>query len=151
MYRPWLRIVARGLVAALLNAQLAVAAYACPQVAAAMAAAEVLAQSVAHPVADPVAQVAAPAVAVAAVMPDCASMMQAADASTATLCVEHCKFGQQSDQAPTLALPAVLLMARYDTPFEPHRSLAVRPDGAWSSALIAASPPLAVAHCCWRV
>ena len=144
MHRPWLRIVARGLVAVLLNAQLAVAAYACPQVAQAMAAAELFAQSVAKPVAQPV-------VAVAAAMPDCADMTQGADASTATLCAEHCKFGQQSDSAPTLALPAVLLMARYDAPFTPLRAPASRPGGAWSSALITAAPPLAVAHCCWRI
>lgn len=148
-----MRIVARGLVAALLNAQLAVAAYACPQVAAAMAAAELLVQSVAQPMAE-VAEVARPVVAVlavAAAMPDCADRMQDADASTATLCAEHCKVGQQSDQMPSLALPAVQLMARYETPFEAQRMPASRPGGAWSSALITAAPPLAVAHCCWRI
>ncbi len=135
MKRRWLRILARGLIGAVLNAQLALAAYACPQVMAALAAPHLDER----------------AVSAASAMPDCSKMGGAMEASTANLCAEHCKIGQQSDQVPTLALPAVLLMARYDTPFEPQRTPAPRSDGAWSSALIAASPPLAVAHCCWRV
>ena len=82
-------MLARVLVGVVLNAQLAIAAYACPQVTAALAASQSNGEMVA----------------LAPPMHHCDEMDRAADAATGNLCIEHCKVGQQSDQAPTMLLP----------------------------------------------
>ena len=75
------------------------------------------------------------------------------DPQNANLCAEHCKFGQQSDQASTLTVPAALLMALYVAPQVSTALLAGlrRPAAATPSALVAASPPHTVLHCCFRI
>ena len=84
MTRSWLRTVARGLVGVLLFAQMAIAAYACPALSSAGAAEMQMPASFAVP------------------MPDCNAVAGAMDPSAANLCAEHCKSGQQSDQASAL-------------------------------------------------
>ena len=137
MTRSAVRMVARGLVGVLLFAQMAIAAYACPGLASAMAGdmqrgdASVAAKS--------------------AQMANCDDMAGSMDPSSANLCAEHCKVGQQSDQAPTLNVPAVVLTALYATPLVPATAPPPRVAAATMSALVAASPPHAILHCVYRI
>lgn len=131
--RRWLRTVARGLVGVLLFAQMAIAAYACPALSSAVAAETQMPASFAVP------------------MPDCDAMAGAMDPSAANLCAEHCKFGQQSDQASTLTVPAVLLSVLYTTALVTEPALPPRAAAASLNALVAASPPHTILHCVFRI
>lgn len=133
MTRRWLHSVARGLVGVLLFAQIAIAAYACPALSPAMAAETQMPASVAAP------------------MPDCDGMGATMDPSAANLCAEHCKVGQQSDQASTLTVPAVLLSVLYTTALVTEPALPPRAAAASPSALVAASPPHTILHCVYRI
>lgn len=135
MTRSFLRGLARGLIGVLLLAQLAVAAYACPGLAAKAPAAAM-----------------APADAAAdAQMPGCDDMVGAMDPEAPNLCAEHCKQGKQSDQASTLTVPVAMLTALYTTaPALPGKATP-RPAAATLSALVAASPPHAILHCVYRI
>lgn len=133
MTRSWLRTVARGLVGVLLFAQMAIAAYACPAVSSTMAVEMRTPTTVAAP------------------MPDCAAMAGAMDPTSANLCAEHCKYGQQSDQASTLTVPAVLLNVLYTTPLVTEPGLPPRAAAASPSALVAACPPHTILHCVYRI
>ena len=143
MTRFFLRGSCRALIAVLLFAQLALAAYACPAMSPAA--------SIEAPTEAPMATDGNPA---GAALPgqqatDCAGMAGPMDAQFANLCAEHCHPGQQSDQAATLNVPVALLKALYTTRLvaEPSPS----PAAAEPSALVAASPPLAILHCCFRI
>jgi hypothetical protein len=119
--------VAQLLIGCLLFAQLAVAAYACPSV---------------------------PSMGgqIPMVGSNCEDMaMRALDPQNANLCAEHCKFGQQSDQTSTLTVPAVVLMALYFTPLVPAPMAELRPAAGSQSALVTASPPHTILHCCFRI
>lgn len=133
MTRATLRAVCRVLVGVLLFAQMAIAAYACPGLVSASASAS--------------ASVAATSEKAAA----CDDMSGAMDPSFPNLCAEHCKYGQQSDQANTLTLPAVLLVALYSTPSVQEIAPSPRLAGAAMSTLVAASPPHAILHCVYRI
>jgi hypothetical protein len=135
MKRGVLRGLACGLIGVLLFAQLAVAAYACPGLAAKA----------------PVAAMASAEVAVDVQMPDCDDMVGAMDPESANLCAEHCKQGKQSDQAPTLTVPLAMLTALYTTPPTLPGNAPPRPAAATLSALVAASPPHAILHCVYRI
>lgn len=135
MTRGILRRLARGLIGVLLFAQLAVAAYACPGLAAKA----------------PDAAVVAGDMAMDEQMPGCDDMAGAMDPESANLCAEHCKQGKQGDQAPTLTVPVAVLTALYTTtPTQPGKALP-RPAAATLSALVAASPPHAILHCVYRI
>lgn len=82
---------------------------------------------------------------------DCAGMAGPMDPQFANLCAEHCHHGQQSDQVATLTVPAALLTALYITPLAPEPVVAPHPAAAGMSALVAASPPHTVLHCCFRI
>jgi hypothetical protein len=132
MPRRALQSIARLLVGALLFAQLAVAAYACPRPDAA----------------------AADNREATAAMPGCDEPMGTAalDPAAPNLCAEHCKAGQQSERAsPTLGVPAAILTARYALPSVPSAPPPPRPAATSISALVAASPPHAIAHCVFRI
>jgi len=124
------RLVCQLLAGMLLFAQLAVAAYACPGLAAEV-----------------------PAVAAASMpeMPGCDQM----DPDAAALCAEHCRFGQQSaDAAPQPAVQAATPTLLYLLPDLPL--LAVGPGGAFhaspDAAVPAAPPPShAILHCVLRI
>ena len=147
MTRNFLRMVARGLVGVVLLAQLSIAAYACPGLASALQASRQT-TAIATSKAD-----AADAVAVrtAAPAPACDDMVGAMDPAFANLCAEHCKYGQQSDQAPTVNVPAAALVALYDIPAVPELALPPRSAAALMSARVAASPPHAILHCVYRI
>lgn len=135
MTRGLLRILARGLIGVLLLAQLAVAAYACPGLAAKA----------------PDTAAASAAAALDAQMPGCDDMVGAMDPESANLCAEHCKQGNQSDQASTLTVPVALLTALYTTTPALSGKVPPRPAATTLSALVAASPPHAILHCVYRI
>lgn len=132
--RGFLRTLCRTLIGVVLFAQLAIAAYACPGMSSA-AAGTMQMSSI-----DESQQAV-----------DCAGMAGPMDSSFANLCAEHCRHGQQSDHAPTLNVPAAVLTALYITPLAPEPFVASRPAADATSALAAASPPLAILHCCFRI
>lgn len=139
MKRSLLRSIAKFVVGALLFGQLAVAAYACPQ---------------AMPTPGPASQdlkTADSPPAASASMPGCDGSMGAMDPASPNLCAEHCKYGQQSDRASTVTVPVVALTALYSTPTVPAAAPPPRPAAASISALVAASPPHAIAHCVFRI
>ena len=140
MSRGLQRRVARWLVVVMLLAQLAVASYACPALSAALRAGEPPSAAALQPVAQ----------ALAAAMPDCSEMAGAADPGSANLCAEHCKYGQQSDQVPSLPFPVALLMVLYTTPPAPAPTL---PGAAAAAqrARLAPPPGHAVLHCVYRL
>lgn len=149
MTRAFVRLVARGLIGMLLFAQLAIAAYACPALSAGLAG-------------DPFAAMSMPmeqdAVAAADDTRDsamrgspCADMVGTTDTASSNLCAEHCKYGQQSDHASTLTVPAVFLSVPYPmNPWVPETTAPARPAAASPSALVAASPPHTILHCVYR-
>lgn len=144
MTRSFLRSVCRALIGVVLTAQMAVSAYACPGLG-----------TTAMPML-PSASAGGNQVAVvdrATVQPavDCADMMAAMDPSFANLCAEHCHQGQQSDHAATLTVPAALLTALYTTPLASGPAALPRSAADAASALVAATPPLAILHCCFRI
>ncbi len=156
MKRSFLRGLARCMAGVLFLAQLTIAAYACPGLSAAMAGGASLGKM------QPMTQGPAPAasqvdmgsdpVAAARVapMPDCSDMAGGLDPNAAHLCAEHCKYGQQSDHASTLTVPAVVLNALYTTPAVPPAPL--RPSAAARTGTpSAASPPHAILHCVFRI
>jgi hypothetical protein len=135
MRRGWVRAVARGLVGVVVLAQLAIAAYACPALSAATAAN---------------AQVSAPEGMAGGA--NCDDMTGGSvDPAWPNLCAEHCKVGQQSDQAQTITVPTAVLTPLYATPLVPETALPSRPAAATMSALVAASPPHAILHCVFRI
>lgn len=141
MTRAFLRKVAVGMAGVLLSAQMAIAAYACLGLAPAPADAVATPLATAAPVALP--------------MPNCDGMNgtvgTALDPAAPNLCAEHCKHGQQSDQAATLSVPPVVLALLYAAPAVPARATPPRAAAASLSALVAASPPHAIAHCVYRI
>lgn len=146
MTRNLLRRIARLLIGVVLLAQMTISAYACPGLAtdaatkAAMSGDATVGDGAGEASASPAQQ-----------MPNCEDMMGSMDPSFANLCAEHCHHGQQSDHAATLTVPAVVLNALYLAPLAPEPIVALRQSADRASALAAASPPLAVLHCCFRI
>ena len=137
MTRHWLRMISRALIGVFLLAQLTVSAYACPGLTSAG-----------------LMQMSSTASADVAMQPmaNCDDMAAGQmDTEFATLCAAHCHQGQQSDQAATLTVPAMLLTALYLTAFATEPIVESRPAAATTSALVAASPPHTILHCCFRI
>ena len=147
MTRQFLRAVCRALIGVVLFAQLAVSAYACPGLA---SAASMKMQMDAAAAPDGGSTDAAMAMADQQA-PNCEGMTGSMDPGFANLCAEHCHHGQQSDQTSTLTVPAALLNALYVTRLAPEPVVAPRPAANATSALVAASPPHAILHCCFRI
>ena len=147
MTRQFLRTICRALVGAVLFAQLAVAAHACPGLS---SAATVQAQRSAAASSGVESIGAAMAGSVQPPM-NCEDMAGPMDTDFANLCAEHCHHGQQSNQSATLTAPAALLNALYIAPLASEPLFAPRPAAAVANALVAASPPLAILHCCFRI
>lgn len=145
MRKGFLRSVAQLLIGCLLFAQLAVAAYACPSVPS-MGVQMSMAGSTEVDAGKASMDIASQS------MSNCEDMaMGVLDPQNANLCAEHCKFGQQSDQASTLTVPAAMLLALYFAPLEPAPKAGLRPAAATPSALVATSPPHTILHCCFRI
>jgi hypothetical protein len=141
--RRLLRSLSRVLIGVVLMAQVAISAYACPGLA--MTTMPLASASSDSDQAD-VNQGSA-----VRPMVNCQDMDGATDPSFANLCAEHCRYGQQSDQVPTLTVPPALLIALYFTPVAPEPIAVPHPAADATSALVAASPPLAIRHCCFRI
>ena len=146
MRRKLLQAVARGLIGALLFAQMAVAAYACPGLASP------------NPGGEPAVTASESHLNVIAAVPRstvqpsrCEDMSGAMDPSFANLCAEHCRHGQQSDQTPTVVVPAVILMALYSAPSPLQAAVRSHPAAATLDELVAASPPHTILHCVYRI
>jgi hypothetical protein len=129
-----LRSTCKLLVGAMLFAQMAIAAHACGGLSFAPADADVTAAAQDMP-------------------PDC-EMLQSNDANKGNLCVEHCRFGQQSADtalppAVTAAVPVLLYaLPQLDIASGPPIARAMR------VRTVATAPPEpvhAVAHCVWRI
>ena len=150
MKRSLVRRVARCLAGVLFLAQLTIAAYACPGLSSATAAGGQMELNAAAPAPQGEVSIEPGAAAMAAQMPNCSDMAGAMDPDAANLCAEHCKYGQQSDHAPTLTVPAVLLSALYATPAALPPPLP-RGAAALMDALVAAPPPHAILHCVFRI
>lgn len=149
MTRALVRMVARGLIGLLLFSQLAIAAYACPALSAGLAGGSPTEMRM--PMAQDAAAVTSDAQDSAMQGSPCADMVGATDEHSGNLCAEHCKYGQQSDHAFTLTVPAVLLSVLYPlTPWVPEVASPPHPAAASLSALVAASPPHAILHCVSR-
>ena len=146
MTRKVLQAIARSLIGALLFAQMAVAAYACPGLSSPVPSGETaVTGSESHPNA-------IAGVPRSTVQPSrCEDMSCAMDPSFANLCAEHCRHGQQSDQTPTVVVPAVILMALYSAPAPLQAAVPSRPAAATLDALVAASPPHTILHCVYRI
>jgi hypothetical protein len=135
MTRAFLRRTAGLLAGVLLSAQMAIAAYACPGLA----------------LPDEPSGAAATIAPASPPMANCDDMAGAMDPAAPNLCAEHCKYGQQSDQAATLNVPAAVMSALYVIQPAPLTASPPRPTAAILSALVAASPPHAIAHCVYRI
>ncbi|NRF71200.1 hypothetical protein HLB44_29825 [Aquincola sp. S2] len=142
MTRSLNRSIARLLACVLLLAQLAVSAYACPNLA--TMSARVAMTDVGGVADDAGIQSGSSA------MPGCMGM-GALDQESANLCAEHCKLGQQSHEVPAVSVPLPLLTALYAVPLTPIEGPPSRPAAARIDALVAASPPLAVLLCVYRI
>jgi hypothetical protein len=136
MTRALAQTIAKVLAAALVCAQLLVAAYACPWLTSGIVSSvDTAAGGLAQPPDS---------------TPACHQTAPTSDSGPSNLCAEHCKYGQQSDHCTVLDVPAATLSPLYAT-FSPTDD-APRPClTAWLSALVAASPPHAIAHCVWRI
>lgn len=148
MTRRFLRTVCRALIGVVLMAQVAISAYACPGLSAGAATMTMPVSAQASMDADTDKALKAAA---GQQNMNCEDMVGAMDPSFANLCAEHCHQGQQSDHAATLTVPEALLTALYVTPPAPGPSIAPRPAANAINALAAASPPLAILHCCFRI
>lgn len=169
MTRRLLRSVAAALVGSTLFAQMAVAAYVCPE-SAGHGLVSPQAGSPDLPSSSPAQSSAKPQGVMP--MPGCDEMASGGatassaaasgavtsgavgsgpmDPSAPNLCAEHCQQDQQGDLKPAASVPPIVRVALYVvSPSEP--SEAPRRDGATTSALVAAAPPLGVLHCVYRI
>ncbi|CAN7768930.1 hypothetical protein LJR084_007505 [Variovorax sp. LjRoot84] len=138
MTRDLRRFVCRLLIGVLVFAQMAIAAYACPTLSAAPESLSMVAMDAS----------------VAATPGEEAAMVgcDQIDNSAPNLCAEHCRFGQQSaDHTPAPTVPAALLTTLYTLPVQPEHLGHVRPPADMELEQVAASPPLAILHCCFRI
>ncbi len=120
--------IARVMVGVLLFAQIAVSAHACPAMDMAPSEADSSAVSMSTP---------------------CPSEQMKASPA---LCFAHCEYGQQSaDHASAPVVQAALLTALYSLPPLALSSGHTRPSFDQPSPQAAASPPLAILHCCLRI
>lgn len=119
--RPFRNALCRFMAGVVLCAQLAVSAFACP----------------------------GPQAMTTVVMPGCPDMAVDA-ASPSALCAAHCQQGQQSDQTPSPALPAVVMARFYTLPEPAEPAVPAQRLTAPHRALAAADPPHAILHCCFR-
>ncbi len=145
MSRQLLRLIAGTLIGFLMFAQMAVAAYACPG-----QTRPKMQMPVMESVNDNFGYTVFPAAVDQKV--NCEGMAAATmDPDNANLCAAHCQFGQQNHQVSTLTVPVAMLMALYVNPPAPELGSTLHPAATTSSALVAASPPHTILHCCFRI
>lgn len=149
--RQW---VCRALIATMLFAQMAVAAYACPALSSFLEQAQQssLALSAAPlAMAMPGDQAVVSNGAAAPEAMDCERMGAAADPALPNLCAQHCQQGHQSDQASTVTVPLVFLTSLYTVAL-PSKTVPMLPSqDAQPGVFAAVSPPHSILHCCFRI
>ena len=154
MTRRLKRLFCRLLIGTLLFAQMAIAAYACPQLSPTG-----FSQPSAAPAMASMGKQAGPNRATAgsatmtpaADMPPCCDGMGRSDPNNPNLCAGHCQFGQQSDQTRTPTMPAALLTRSFYTVSPaPEPTAPTRPVATSAGILAATSPPHVILHCCFR-
>jgi len=154
MTRKFLRSIGLALVGVLLFAQMAIASYACPALAAPMQMQMQMQMPAGESITKNVTSPALPAEGLQAM--NCEDMAGAVDNSKGTpkdtLCAEHCHFGQQGSDAPTVSVPVAMMALLYFTP-PPLDQRSVARAAAGRPALLAgtAAPPHAILHCCLRI
>lgn len=132
MSRTLCKLLSRLLIAAILFAQMAVSAYACPSLLTSGVGATTAATADSMPM-------------------DCEQMARMLDPAASSLCAAHCHSHEQSaDHADSPALPPALFATLYwlaaQPPVEPVS------DAPGVSVLHAAlPPPHAILHCCFRI
>jgi len=135
------RTVARALIAALLFAQMMVAAYACPAISPEGAAKGM------HAVSYPV-------VAFSDAAPQTAGMPDGCDGmafDSANLCAAHCQAGDQNiDPGQAIAVPANPFSSFYVVQV-PSASSSLDRNSIPSEFANAIPPPHAILHCCFRI
>jgi len=138
------RLICRILAGVMLLSQLMIAAHACPVQASGMAPMQAMADA---------------AGAMAGTGPDgdmadCEQMggqvLAPTDTASPNLCAGHCRFGEQSDQVNTPALPAAVPISLYTVPPVPEARVPSSPSAASAAPTPAGSPPLAVLLCRYR-
>jgi len=155
MTRAFRRFVCRLMLGVLVFGQMAIAAYACPALSGpphSLPAMAVTASIAAMP--DDMRGASMAVSLDTAATPDMAAMAACdqVDDGAANLCAEHCRFGQQSaDHASTPTVPAALLTTLYPLPVQPEPLGHIRPSVDSKFKRVAASPPHAILHCCFRI
>ena len=137
------KLIGQVLIGVMLLTQLAVASYACPSMSGMHGMSN--GDSAAIMETTPDAQVSKSA----AMSSGCDEI----DQDAANLCIEHCRFGQQSaDTAPVPMALAVVPALLYALPVEPESvSGSVRPSLAPDAVLEASPPPHTILHCVFRI
>jgi hypothetical protein len=82
---------------------------------------------------------------------DCEEMATQLDPTFPNLCLEHCQYGEQTDQVRIPTAPAVSLTSLY---IVPHHSSLVEPTQlvvVSSGLLVTRPPPHTILHCCFRI
>lgn len=73
------------------------------------------------------------------------------DTDAPNLCLEHCRYGQQSADHASASAPALaVLMPLYPLAPTPAPQPGARPHPVRDAGLAAATPPHAILHCCLR-
>ena len=154
--RAFRKGICRLLIGVLLLSQFAIAAYACPGMAAMSATAGAAVDGAVAAMGDRHDESAVARADGAASNSDleATSPCEGMDRAVPNLCAEHCRYGQQSAdhaQVPTVA-PA-LLAVLYELPSLPAETAgSVSPLRASGGALLAvAATPHAILHCCFRI
>lgn len=79
---------------------------------------------------------------------DCEGMASQPEQASPNLCVEHCHYGQQSDQTRTPTAPEISLISLYVIPLDPTIPESSELDIVSSGLLAARPPPHTILHCC---
>jgi len=87
----------------------------------------------------------------ALLMADCDDNQSASAFSSANVCAERCRMGQQADHTATIAIPAAIFGPQYVVPDRPALTApSLLTAASTLSALVAAAPSRAILHCVRR-
>ncbi len=152
MLRKSRRLISSVFIAAMLFAQYAIAAHACPAMMLLSVQAGPADAGVSAPNSLPDAASTVPDVnEVLADSAPCSHMTPSDEAGSPNLCAEHCNYGEQSDQNQTLTVPAMAMVSLYCVQPPSDSMLPAQCAAASSDSLLAASLPHSILHCCFRI
>jgi hypothetical protein len=84
-------------------------------------------------------------------MSPCDSMAAPCEHGPSSLCAEHCHAGQQSDQVPTASVAPALPAGAHPLPVPVLQATRAPLAARDVPARVAAPPPHAILHCCFRI